>query len=171
MKKLLFLYMLTVISVSCTHSGSTVVEQTTKQENTKNQHSKLQNKMIVIGHDYQNHASVAYLLLENGEILIFKHSNITQPLTNDEARVILQTSTTPIYVGAKLIDNVDKKEQTDISKMLFTTGSSYKSEASVVYLQHHDGKVEIFCASSTTPPFTKKQAQMIMADIGSEISY
>lgn len=130
------------------------------------QQSKLKNKMIVMGADSHANASVAYLLLENGKVLIMTSGSTFLPFTSNEARIILQNAEKPIYHCANMIE-----DQNNGSKILIVIGSCYHAETSVTYVLHRNGQVQIFCDSETYPPFTRNQAKVIMADLGSEISY
>ena len=171
MKKLLpvLLLLLTVLSGCSADFKSKLQSRAEGTTSTKTpQHSRLKNKMVVIGTSYKNNASVAYLLLEDGTVLIFRRTGTDAPLTKDAARAILQNSEQPVYHNAVMIDCPAEK---DIARILLANGDSYKSEATVAYLLHTNGEVEICRVSGTEPPFTREEAKMIMSDIGTEIYY
>lgn len=175
MKKLLFIFcLLSTMSACCFASHSTNDDQaasnaqSTSVEAVKRtkQQSKLKNKMIVMGAASHANASVAYLLLENGKVLIMTSGSTFLPFTSNEARIILQNAEKPIYHCATMIEN-----QSNGSKILVVTGANSHSETSVIYILNRNGQIQKFCSQSTWEPFTLAQARVIMADIGSEISY
>lgn len=175
MKTLLLIFcFLSTMSASSFASRPTSDEPSTSKDPSTSveavkrtkQHSKLKNKMIVMGRGYHTNASAAYLLLENGKVLIMTHKNTSLPYTSSEARIILQNAKKPIYHCANMIE-----DQNNGNKILIVIGSCYHAETSVTYVLHRNGQVQIFCDSETYPPFTRNQAKVIMADLGSEISY
>ena len=147
----------------------TLLAPKTLDERAKALHSRLKNKMIIIGINDQMHASVAYLLLENNEVLVLNNLSTAPPITTDAAREILQNAEKPIYHGATLIEN-----QSNGCKILTTIGAGiqyYKSATSVTYVLHPNGLIKKYHSSFSKPPFSLDQAKAIMAEIGSEIYY
>ena len=165
---LLIFFFLSTMSASSFASCQTNDEPSTSVEAVERtkQQSKLKNKMIVMGADSHANASVAYLLLENGKVLVMTSGSTFLPFTSNEARIILQNAEKPIYHCATMIEN-----QSNGSKILVVTGANSHSETSVTYVLNRNGQIQVFCSQSTWAPFTLAQARVIMAEIGSEISY
>lgn len=159
--------------VGCTNSEETAkteaqAQQTTKTvpQTKKDGKTRLKNKMIIVGDNYQSSSAVAYLLLDDDSVVMYKHFATGRPFTLEQAQKILQLATEPIYIGATIVKGDETK---GISKILMVIDNEYKAESCVAYLQHTDGTVEvskIHSSRSIDVPFNEKEAAAIMTDIG-----
>ena len=167
MKKLLLFFALLGALQSCTPESKSSLQKNKSEEDTL-RYSRLKNKMFVLGSDYKSTASVAYLLLEDGTVLVYKQNSTDAPLTEEAARIIMQNTSRPLYHSATLVANPVQK---GIRKILLATGVDYKSEATVTYLLYPDNSVIICNNARTDAPFTAEEARVVMTDIGTVIAY
>lgn len=163
MKKMLFLALALVLFISCAGKPSQSILKNNEAGKVQRS-SRVKDKMVVNGNYSYAGMSVAYVLLENGKILVF--SNATQnPLSVTEARSLFSSGVNP---GCAL--KIPEKEDSNVRCYAVFKGNYSYASVDVVYVLYKGGRVCHY-GNYTNLPFSDEEAKILLSPIGCPITY
>lgn len=162
MKKILFLCLTLMIFISCLSKGNS--SALANDVNKVRKSSQVKAKMIVNGNYSYAGISVAYVLLENGKVLVFSSAS-NNPLSVMDAKSLLLSGVMP---GLKI--ETPEDENSNVNCYFVCKGSYSYASVDVIYVLYKNGTIKCF-GNYTNAPFTLEEARILLSPTGISVTY